>query len=300
MGRSGLLSTARQLHAAAKVVVQEHGGQFPADVDALQSLPGVGRYTAGAVASIAFDLPAPIVEANTQRVYARLLKQERPAPELLWQFAQWQLPAHGSRLVNQAAMELGSLVCKPVDPMCLVCPVVALCPTAAAGLQHAIPAPKPKQQFTSLHHVALIIRQDNRWLVRQNPPGAWWHGLWDFPRFDVTCLQLAQSQTKSQPLAFSAAQLRQIAQLANENLFGANNSHDRALLPGEIQSLQSPVVSMKHGVTRFRIRLDCLPAEASLGAGKLPSDWRWADRSTLQGMPLTSTAQKLLTKLCAA
>ncbi|MGN6546833.1 MAG: A/G-specific adenine glycosylase, partial [Aureliella sp.] len=155
----GYYRRARQLHAASQQVVSQHRGNFPGDVPSLMQLAGVGRYTAGAIASIAFDKPAPILEANTERLYARLLCLREPTRSpaslaLLWQFAEWSLPRGASRspnssarTINQAAMELGSLVCKPVNPRCCECPLAALCPTALHGLQSAIPVPKPKKSF---------------------------------------------------------------------------------------------------------------------------------------------------------
>jgi A/G-specific adenine glycosylase len=304
----GYYRRARQLHAAARQIVTDYRAQFPRDVPTLMKLPGIGRYTAGAVASIAFDEPAPIVEANTERLFARLLRLESsprsPAgSSLLWQFAAWQLPklqraksSNGGRVdfgtfagglgpgtINQAAMELGSLICKPVNPQCLICPLVALCPTAQEGLQSKIPVPKPKRDFTPLHHVALVIQQSERWLVRISPPGAWWTGLWDFPRIDVTELGLRgaqSSQLLKNQLSLDEAARSRIASAAAAQL----GIHVRIV---------APLFSLSHGVTRFRITLDCLQAEA----GEAPAGWQWSDRPTLSRLPLTAPAKKIIQRL---
>ena len=299
----GYYRRARQMHAASRQVVDEHGGEFPRDVASLRQLPGVGRYTAGAIASIAFDEAAPILEANTERLYARLLGLREPTrtPEslsTLWQFAAWLLPpstgrpksndaAVSPRVINQAAMELGSLVCKPLNPKCLVCPLAAQCPTALQGLQHAIPAPKPKKTYTSLHHVALVVPDEHRWLVRLNPPGSWWTGLWDFPRVDITELGLmsdaAPQSRRPNPTLDSIARAR-IAEVV------------RAAL-----GLQSEVgetrFRLTHTVTRYRIALDCIQAVAtgfsSHHQPPPPPGWQWCTLAQLAELPLTAPARKI-------
>ncbi len=272
-------------------------------------MPGIGRYTAGAIASIALGQPAPIVEANTERLYARLLKLEKPlrdrdSQRLLWHFAQWQLegPADAPKSskkrdpgrINQAVMELGALVCKPVDPLCLVCPIVHLCPTAKDGLQQRIPPPKPKRQFTALHHVALIVRDRGRWLLRHNPPDGWWHGLWDFPRVDVTELALRTSAGRSSKSALSGA-LEDAAQtsilrLAHQQLFGDSTAT-------VFTALQEPVVALSHGVTRYRIAVDGIAAQVDKRRLKSNPQWAWVDVQTANAMPLTAPAKKMLHKL---
>jgi len=136
----GYYRRARQLHRAAQVIVREHDGKFPRTIDAVRSLPGIGRYTAGAILSIAFDAREPILEANTFRLYSRLLAycgdpRGREGEKLLWEFASESLPNKGAGTLNQALMELGATVCTPRLPRCEVCPVVQLCPTFKAGLQ---------------------------------------------------------------------------------------------------------------------------------------------------------------------
>ena len=134
----GYYRRARQLREAARAIVRDHGGSVPADVEALRALPGVGRYIAGAVLSLAFDRPAPIVEANTQRVLARWLAWpedlQTPASRArLWQAAERLVPPDGAGRFNQAFMELGATVCTPRAPLCLVCPVAAECRARARG-----------------------------------------------------------------------------------------------------------------------------------------------------------------------
>lgn len=315
----GYYRRARQLHAAARQVVEAHGGSFPDDVSQLMSLPGIGRYTAGAVVSIAFDKPAPIVEANTERLFARLLCLRQPprspaGQSLLWEFASWQLPrgsAGGARVINQAAMELGSLVCKPLRPLCDQCPLSSQCPTALQGLQSSIPLPKPKKQFTPLHHIALLIARGDRWLVRINPPGSWWTGLWDFPRVDVTPLDLC-------------FRIRSNAALAQEACAAVEATAEEQL--GLRTRVHSPLFRLTHGVTRYRIQVDCIEAQGAQFAaspapidnkngdgnckhmptpapeqGRLddvaPDGWVWASQAEMERLPMTSPARKMLSRL---
>ncbi|GAG10844.1 unnamed protein product, partial [marine sediment metagenome] len=149
----GYYRRARQLHAAAQQVVAEHGGRFPQEVRELQRLPGVGRYTAGAIASIAFDRRAPILEANTIRLLSRLTGYrddplKAAGQRLLWATAEEILPTKHVARFNQALMELGSLVCTPNEPKCDACPLASLCAANAAGLQKQIPRAKSQQQYT--------------------------------------------------------------------------------------------------------------------------------------------------------
>ena len=136
----GYYRRARQLQAAARQVVREHAGRIPNDPAAVRALPGVGRYIAGAVLSFAFDRSEPIVEANSQRVLARLLAlredlKASPVRERIWKAAEHLVPEHGAGDFNQALMDLSALVCTPRSPSCLLCPLVTLCRARQLGLQ---------------------------------------------------------------------------------------------------------------------------------------------------------------------
>src|SRR5690606_38777472 len=140
----GYYSRARNIHRAAGKIVEEYGGRFPEDVSQLAALPGIGRYTAGAIASFAYDLAAPIVEANTQRLYCRLLgyrgdPKSTAGQRLLWSFAESLVPRRQAGRFNQALMELGSTLCTPVAPNCEVCPVNRCCRAFAEKAQGEIP-----------------------------------------------------------------------------------------------------------------------------------------------------------------
>ncbi len=188
----GYYRRAKSLQQAAGVIVSKHQGIFPVEFDEILSLPGIGRYTAGAVASFSLGQRTPIVEANTQRLYSRLLlcKEDltsSSAQAQLWAFASSILPRQNPGTLNHAVMDLGSMICKPKSPSCLLCPVNALCPTFQQGLQDSIPRPKKRRQTVEQFEVAVSI-QDNqgRILIWRRPQDGWWAGLWDLPRCVIT------------------------------------------------------------------------------------------------------------------
>jgi A/G-specific adenine glycosylase len=185
----GYYSRARNLHAAAKKVVAEFRGEIPPDPDALRTLPGVGRYTAGAIASIAFDRRAPILDGNVARVLCRLDRistdpREPQTQKLLWRRAEEILPARRAGDFNSALMELGATVCTPRAPKCLACPVREHCKALAAGEQERIPSARKAKPTPLVVRNAFCIRHvepdRERFLLEQRPTTGRWAGLWQF------------------------------------------------------------------------------------------------------------------------
>lgn len=181
----GYYSRARNLHKAAKAVVAEHGGRLPRDVDALLALPGVGRYTAGAIASLAYDTKAPILDGNAIRVISRIDHltadpRDRDANAHLWRRAEEILPDRRVGDFNSAVMELGATVCTPRNPQCLLCPVREFCQAARRGDPESIPPPKKAVQTPLLKRWVVAIQDGDRWLIEQRPPTGRWAGLWQF------------------------------------------------------------------------------------------------------------------------
>lgn len=180
----GYYRRARRLHAAAKAVVRRHGGQFPRTAAGLRELPGIGRYTAAAIASIAFDEPTAAVDGNVERVLARL-EGRRHEGEGLWQAAQALLdgaPVSRSRPgdFNQAMMELGATVCVPGPPKCLFCPVAQFCATRG---QLAGASVKAKQKKRSIVY-GLARRGTEVWLVQRGPTESLMAGMWELPQIE--------------------------------------------------------------------------------------------------------------------
>ncbi|MCE9631038.1 MAG: A/G-specific adenine glycosylase [Planctomycetia bacterium] len=182
----GYYRRARQLHAAAKQIVTDHEGEFPRSVAGLMGLPGIGRYTAGAIASIAMDLPAPIVEANSRRVLARLAGHDEPVggagDEPIWQIAAALVPSKKAGAFNQALMDLGAMVCTPDRPLCQRCPVASCCVAKQTGRVDRIPVMAAPRATKQIREVAVVVRHGDRVLVERRGPGEWWEGLWDFLR----------------------------------------------------------------------------------------------------------------------
>jgi A/G-specific adenine glycosylase len=182
----GYYSRARNLHAAARAVVAEHDGVLPRDAAGLVRLPGIGRYTAGAVASIAFDEPAPIVDGNVARVLARLhaltaSPKSAAGSRRLWTWAAELVRGPQPGELNQALMELGALVCTPRSPQCPTCPVRRHCRAGRSGRAERFP-PAAKRPRRALLAVAFLWHRSAAgvWLVRRPPTGLW-AGLWELP-----------------------------------------------------------------------------------------------------------------------
>ncbi len=181
----GYYSRARNLLAGAKLVV-EHG--WPDSVERWRALPGVGEYTAGAVASIAQSLPAALVDGNVERVYSRLAMDGSVGADLkkaAWKWARQNLAVDHPGDWNQALMELGSTVCLPRNPLCGRCPVPDYCKAAQADRVGEFPSPKPKMQWIELNHVTVVPVFDGKIGLIQVEDGAWWSGLWHPPRGDA-------------------------------------------------------------------------------------------------------------------
>jgi A/G-specific adenine glycosylase len=270
----GYYRRARQLHRAAQVCVAEHGGQFPRDPGAVQALPGVGRYTAGAILSIAFDHPAPILEANTLRVYSRLLAfggnpHSSAGQSFLWRAAENLLPMRGSGRLNQALMELGATVCISGTPRCRGCPVAALCSAKAKGLELRLPRPKRQPAVTEVREAVVVVRRSEKVLLLRRDDHGRWAGLWDFPRFAVT---KASGKALRQELVTRTSELTGVA----------------------IDPLDE-LATLRHGVTRFRITLVCYEARYVAGPNGMqpPLETRWVRPTDLADYPMSVTARKL-------
>jgi A/G-specific adenine glycosylase len=195
----GYYARARNLHRAAAVVRERFNGRLPADVGALRSLPGVGEYTAGAIASIAHGVPAPAVDGNVRRVLSRLLDDPNPTPARLRAVASALVPRRRAGDFNQSLMELGATVCTPSSPACHRCPLPRLCRARANGTEHERPAPRPKRAVPLIHLATAVLLHDGRVLLTRRATGLL-AGLWSFPSAPVadgdpvaTALSLARS-----------------------------------------------------------------------------------------------------------
>ena len=182
----GYYSRARNLQRAAQMVLTEFKGKIPSDLTSLRRLPGVGRYTAGAIASIAFGQPAATLDGNIRRVLSRVFNVSEDArspagQRQLWSLAAGQLPIDRPGDYNQALMDLGATICTPQAPDCAVCPLTTTCQARDLGLQTQRPVLTPRPALPHITVTAAIIQRDSQVLITQRPPHGLLGGLWEFP-----------------------------------------------------------------------------------------------------------------------
>lgn len=269
----GYYRRARQIHAAARQITGQYAGTFPRDVSEWMALPGIGRYTAGAIVSIAYDQPVPIVEANTTRMFARLIgfrgdPSTTTGQRLLWSIAEALLPRRGAGQFNQALMECGSLVCTPTAPQCDVCPIRSDCMAWADGIVDLIPPQKKRPKIIPVHEVAVLVVRRGRVLLRRCGDEERWSGLWDFPRFACAGMEAMPDDD------ISSAVLDQT---------------------GVSVQIQTVLTTIRHAVTRYRIKLDCYMASYVSGQPHshrtLPV--KWVPCRNLAEYPFSSTGRQL-------
>ncbi|GAB7023435.1 A/G-specific adenine glycosylase [Salidesulfovibrio brasiliensis] len=181
----GYYSRAKNVLKAARLVVENHDGRFPDSLDAIRELPGVGEYTAGAIASIAFNLPEPCIDANVMRVFARMddLSLAAGTGELKREaerLVRSTMPEDRPRDFNQALMELGALVCRK-KPLCDLCPVQPYCAAHEANVVWDRPLPKAKKGTVRIEMVTGVLVHEGRVLIQKRRPDDVWPGLWEFP-----------------------------------------------------------------------------------------------------------------------
>jgi A/G-specific adenine glycosylase len=181
----GYYRRARMLRAGAVAVMEHFGGDLPTSVEELLTIPGIGRYTAGAIASIAFDARAPIVDGNVTRVVARLFGDD----DHPWERAEALVQACESpRALNQALMELGALICTPRNPSCLVCPLRAQCVAVATGHIDELPRPKAKKATRELNIALYLIRDRRGRVLMRRESGPLMNDLYHLPHGDTSLL----------------------------------------------------------------------------------------------------------------
>jgi A/G-specific adenine glycosylase len=265
----GYYARARNLHDAARVLVRDFGGRLPADLGALRALPGFGPYIAAAVASIAFGRRCPILDANVRRLVMRLEDLAAPDRQRTEQralrFLEARLPCRNAGDFNQGLMELGALVCKPRNPLCLLCPLRPSCRAEKAGRQELIPPPR-KTAVKKVDAVVAIIRRQGRFLVQKRPPRGLLADLWEFPG------------GKRRP---------------GEALEQALRREVREELGVEVVSAR-PLTYITHAYTRFRVRLHAFAATTDKEPASLPGRRRWVTLLGLRQYPLPSGTVRLV------
>ena len=283
----GYYTRVRNLQKAAQVIVEKHGGKFPEQFEEVLALPGIGRYTAGAICSIAFNQPTPILDGNVIRVLSRLFgiaenPKEKKTNARLWQLAE-ELVTHAKTLsrkenipplrafaplrednscshLNQSLMELGALVCTPRNAQCLICPVKKLCVAFAENRVDELPNLGKRESATARHFLAFAVECGGKFLVQQRPAGVVNAHLWEFPNVEIN---------GPKPNAEAVFQ----------KLFGVK--------PKAIQSL----LTVKHSITRYRITLEAF--SVSLAKRPVNTSGRWLAPDEFDSLAFSSAHKKL-------
>lgn len=275
----GYYTRARNLQKAAHEIVANHHGTFPTEPAAILNLPGIGRYTAGAISSIAFGQAQPLLDGNVVRVLTRVHgirenAKEKATNERLWNLATDLVQAaadlppqskQGHRLsagpcsdLNQSLMELGATVCVPTNPTCLLCPVRQHCVAATQSLTDQIPDLGKRAAATKRRFVAFVVERGEKILVRQRPAGVVNAGLWEFPNIELT---------DDEPLVSPLGGFR--------------------FAPKE-----KPFLTVRHSITRYRITLDVFRAELEKSA-ETKAAGEWVSKSQLHSLAFSSAHAKI-------
>jgi A/G-specific adenine glycosylase len=275
----GYYARARNLHKAAQVIVNERQGEWPHTVEGLLALPGIGRYTAGAIASLAFDVTAPVLDGNVIRVLCRVFAIQRDPKvpkvrEELWQLAEALLPARErgeAGEFNEGLMELGALICTPRNPKCMECPLAKYCEARKLGLQDQLPIKSARKPLPHYDVTAAVIRHRRHILIAQRPFGGRLGGLWEFPGGKVE-----PGETLPQCLR------REIKEELGVRI-----------------KVGKPITSVDHAYTHFKITLFAFECELLSGTPQVlqVQDFKWVRMRELEQYAFAKTDLKIIEAL---
>lgn len=227
----GYYRRAKLMMSAAAMIVRDHGAALPPDHAALHALPGFGRYTAGAVASIAFDLPAPAVDGNVIRVLSRIYGIDDADPHKVWAAADALVPGEAPGELNQALIELGALLCAPRSPRCLLCPAASMCSARARGLQEEIPPPKKRAAKKIVELTALLILDARgRVVLEKQPPDGLFGDLWCLPMLEGALEPDGAIDEAGRKYKWTLDQVTEVAQV--EHILTHRELHMRVMSAG--------------------------------------------------------------------
>ena len=262
----GYYSRARNLHKTARIVVEQHGGEFPRAVEALAELPGIGRSTAGAIASISMGLRAPILDGNVKRVLARYLAQdgypgEPKVAAQLWEAAERLTPHARVNHYSQAMMDLGATLCTRSKPSCLLCPLLADCRAHALGRESAYPQSRPRKELPQKRTLMPLLHDGaGAVLLYRRPSSGLWGGLWSLPELDGR---------------------GELATLAERH--GLGLGAEQALAP------------LSHTFSHFQLHIEPLLIAATAQSPRVAEgDWLWYNLATPPRLGLAAPVKKLL------
>ena len=269
----GYYARARNLHLAANEIVRRHGGRFPTEPESLRELPGIGPYTAGAVASLAFGLPEPAVDGNVRRLLSRLLDVARPSATMLDHSVRGLLDASEAHPgeVNQALMDLGGEICKPARPRCSRCPLAAGCLARVRGTQADRPGRQPRRELPHHPIAVAVVRRRGQVLIGKRPAEGLLGGLWEFPGGKI--------EPGETPEAAAARELRE--EMCIEAAIGR------------------PIAVIPHAYSHFRITLHAFEASWVTGepCGRSVTEWRWVNPDALSDYAFPAANRMIIERL---
>lgn len=276
----GYYRRARNLHDAARLLVRERGGLFPVGFDEVLALPGIGPYTAGAICSIAYNQPTPVLDGNVARVLSRVFGIGGDATDVrtkgrLWFLAERLVrlaadePARGRRNcsdLNQALMELGAVTCTPGKPRCQACPLRSHCAAFRSPARSTVTLRSRRPKPTTKRVLAFVVERNGRFLVRRRPANLVNGGLWEFPNSEVT---------------------------------GGSGAWRRALraLPGRSGQDPERLLRVEHSITRYRITLDVYRVRTDDDRLVRISGGRWCSLNELRRRPFSSAHRRIVEHL---
>ena len=233
----GYYSRARNLGKAAKVVAEKYGGVFPKDFNALLSLPGIGEYTAAAIASICFDLPYAAIDGNVLRIYARVFADGRDVTDAkvkkdIKEALESSFPKNGAAAITQGFMDIGQRFCSPNGtPRCEECPLLSLCTVGQSGDYASFPYRKPKKPRRIIQKTVLLLHvadsEGGKFLIRKRPKEGLLGGLWEFPSVDES---LSVEEAVKQASALGVSPLAALPAIAAVHIFTHLEWHMQGVL----------------------------------------------------------------------
>lgn len=272
----GYYTRVRNLQKAARMIVEKHGGLFPDRFEDILELPGIGRYSAGAVASIGFNQNYPVVDGNVIRVLARLFAygDNTRLPknvEHFWKWAEELIPEGKARYFNQGMMELGALICSPKSPKCEQCPLANQCEAKKKGFAENLPNRGESQEKISIRVTCAVIRHKGKIFIQKRPSKGLMGGLWEFPGGK--------------------------AEKGETDLQAIHREIDEEL--GIKLKNVKKIDRIKHGYTKFDVDLHCFSAELGAGVLKLTAatEGKWVSPKTLNKYAFPAADRRLIKKL---
>lgn len=274
----GYYSRAVNLRKAARIMVREHGGRLPRDHQALLRLPGIGRYSAGAIMSIAFNEDFPVVDGNVERILARIFDVAIPVKQgeglkAIWEVAERLLPGGDGRRFNQALMDLGAGVCLARKPLCEVCPVKGLCRALRGGVAGERPVSAARKPAIPIDVAIGVLVHEGKVLIQKRPPVGLMANLWEFPGGRVTNGEAPEE-----------AVVREFLEELNVGV-----------------RCHSKIALIRHSYTSFRVALHAFWCRLQGDGGKMTLNGaveaRWVEVEELSDYPFPAANRKLISML---